>query len=159
MSSLYMGVKVLLPDYVKERLEKGTPQISNERLLELYSKIKPIITIREDKYLLDNLSQMDLRTLSYLSLEKENTNDVIENCKKVDIETLKEIRDFICLHRYGFSLQFRPSVNEVLSQIPEDLIDDIDAFEIVEKPTLPNDLYRYSSKKYHLSRVMTYKLK
>lgn len=157
MESFYKDGKIVLPEDVIYRLENGIPKLEKNQLLKLYKKIKPIVTCDGYKYFLDNLSLDDLTSLSFLSLTRTNQKRIFENCERVNISNLEEVKSFICLHKYGFSLSFRPSVNEVLSQIPSEYIDEVQAFEIIEEPEFPFYLNRYTNKPYHFSKVMTYK--
>ena len=54
---------------------------------------------------------------------------------------------------------FKPSIAEVLAQIPDGQVDFVDAFEIIEFPQVDNELIRNKivfDNGYHISKVRLY---
>jgi hypothetical protein len=133
------------------------PEISEERLRELYSRIKPLVEEKDgNKYTLEEFTPKDLREISYYWNHEKNRKDII------DTNDLETIQDFPCLHTWGYYGLFKPSIAEVLSQMPEDVAEEADFFEIVEWPKDADDLNKQKeilNAGFHLSRVRAYRLK
>lgn len=111
------------------------PQISDDKLLELYSRIRPIRRDDDgDPCWVKEFSLERLRGSSYVG----DSEDVGEKVADTGI-VLTPIGAFKCLHGYGYYGFFKPSIAEVLAQIPYGFIDDANAFEIVEAPERAED--------------------
>ena len=140
-------------------LETGLPKIqelSDEELLRLYSLLKPVVTIDEMKYLLREFTLYELRKIAYTWVAEERKGDAI------DPSSLKTVDEFPCLHTCGYYGFFKPSINEVLSQIPDGLEEEASYFEIVERPHTSADIFRYPelvNNGFQLSKVRAYKKK
>lgn len=120
--------------------ELSIPQISDEELMRRYLKIKPIAEVGNGKYWLKDYSIDEMRNTSYLwNLFPDRRKPVGEELYYHDYH------EFECLHSFGFHGFFKPSVAEVLAQIPEDCLKHftIDAFEIIGRPTSSGDLNLY----------------
>ena len=131
------------------------PKLSDKELLELYKRIKPIVSLGEIKYLLRNYSINEIKRNSYIWSINKDVRESIDNNK------LEQVDDFYCLHTWAFYGLFKPTIGEVLSQIPSNLIDKTNTFEIVEYPETIKDIHKYNNiynSGYHLSKVRTYKL-
>jgi len=108
------------------------PSITDEELMRRYLKIKPIAEVAEVKYWLRDYSLEELRKLVYLwnvvPDKREPVGEALSNHTHYD---------FQCLHTFGYHGIFKPSIAEVLAQIPEDVLENcfIDAFEIINTPT------------------------
>jgi hypothetical protein len=77
-------------------------------------------------------------------------------------EDLEVIQDFACLHTWGQYGIFKPTIAEVLSQMPEHIAQQSDYFEIIEGPETAEDLNKQKdivNAGFHLSRVRAYKVK
>lgn len=93
------------------------PEITEEELKVRYKRIKPIVEIEGKKYLLREYTQEELREKSYiwdLEHDKRGEVNIDEYVPLVDY-------DFECIHKYGYYGFFKPSIAEVLAQIPQDL--------------------------------------
>ena len=114
------------------------PKISDEELAKRYQQIKPIVKINGVKYWLRDFSFDELKSISYLWNREKDKRE------KVDMSTLKEYPDwdFECLHIYGYPGMFKPSIAEVLAQIPEDEAIWAVAFEIIGTPQTSDDFHR-----------------
>ena len=131
------------------------PKISDDELKKLYEKLKPIVTINDVKYLLREFSFEELSDISYIWERYEDKRD------KVDEKNLEVIDDFLCLHKYGYHGLFKPSIKEVLAQMPQSIIEKANTFEIIEQPENADDLNKYVdvvNAGYHLSKVRAYNL-
>lgn len=150
MEKLYGGSNfITLP----KKLE--IPEIDDKRLKELYQLLKPIVTIDEMKYLLREFTLQELRNQSYIWNRHEDKRDV------VDPNKLETVDDFLCLHTWGYYGLFKPSIAEVLSQVPENVIEQANTFEIIESPETREDVFKYKEvidNGFHLSKVRAYKM-
>ena len=131
------------------------PEIDDNRLKELYKLLKPIVTIDEMKYLLREFTLQELRNRSYIWNRAEDKRDVVDPSK------LETVDDFLCLHTWGYYGFFKPSIAEVLSQAPENVIEQANTFEIIESPETREDVFKYKEvidNGFHLSKVRAYKM-
>ncbi len=131
------------------------PDISDEELLRRYQKIKPIVEVGGVKYFLREFSKKELKNQSYIN---EVEKDIV---KKVNMRLFVPCigQDFECIHKYGHPMFFKPSIAEVLAQIPEGQVDFVDAFEIIEFPQVDNELIINKivfDNGYHISMVRLY---
>ena len=120
-----------------------------------YQILKPLITVERMKYFIRDFSEEELRNLSYLL----NCDD--NKVRRIELRSLEPIDDFLCLHTIGHYGLFRPFISEVLAQVPEILLKEADAFEIVESPKTEEDFLKYPEaleKGFQLSKVRTYRL-
>lgn len=103
------------------------PEVPEERIRELAERIKPVINGRYIK-------PVDLFKVAYTwdpKLAKRAVN-------------LEPVRDITTYHTFGYYGFFKPSIAEVLAQIPADLLEKVVAFEIIGSPTTADDLNRES---------------
>jgi hypothetical protein len=122
------------------------PKLTDERLAELVEKIKPVIRRDDDLYY---IKPVDPRGIAY-TWDPKPTEAAEELVMVCDITTF-----------HGFAHQgcFKPSIAEVLSQIPKGLLDLVIAFEIVKSPEDINDLNRFRvamNEGYHVARTRLY---
>ena len=141
MEKIYGEKGIILPEKLV------IPKIDDKTLAGFYRLLKPIVTIDEEKYL--------LREISYIWEESKNKRDVVDSNK------LEPVEDFLCLHTYGYYGLFKPSIAEILAQVPEKTICEANVFEIIEEPVTREDVFRYPEvveNGFHLSKVRSYKL-
>jgi len=127
------------------------PAISNTKLAKLCARIRPIVTFPElgKRY----ISFVDPRNVSYL-WDPTATNE--------EVEGIAELKAITTYHTFGFYGLFKPSIAEVIAQIPEDLLDQVVAFEIIKSPEDAEDLKRErkaTSAGYHVAVTMLYRKK
>jgi hypothetical protein len=104
------------------------PEVSEDRIKELARRIKPIVEFRgQGKCYIESVNLFDT---AY-------TCDPKSTGRAQDIKPLRDIRTY---HKYSFALFFKPSIAEVLAQIPEECLDRVIAFEIVESPETVDDI-------------------
>jgi hypothetical protein len=108
--------------------EFSIPEITDEELKARVARIKPLIHSEGKLYALRTLP--DLRGQSFLWDPK------IRRRSERNIEPLRVIST---LHTYGHYSLFKPSIAEVLAQIPFDLLNQVVAFSI-EGPQDASDL-------------------
>lgn len=131
------------------------PEIDDNRLKELYQLLKPIVTIDEMKYLLREFTLQELRNQSYIWNRTQDKREVVAPSK------LETIDDFLCLHTCGYCGLFKPSIAEVLSQAPENVVEQANTFEIIERPYTYEDISKYKeviNNGFNLSKVRAYKM-
>ncbi len=97
------------------------PQMSKEEIAHWYANIKPIVD--GDKYL-RKLSVDELVDTAYTWLS--------DYARKVDFSKLSVLEDRKMLHTWGYYGFFKPSVGEVIRQIPKEYIEKVVAFEIID---------------------------
>ena len=149
MNKIYSEEGIVLPETIE------IPKLSKDELIQLYKKIKPMVTLYDIKYLLKEFTIDEVINNSYLWDVEKNKRDIVSPYN------LKEIDEFACLHRYAYYGFFKPSIAEVLSQLPEQSKMEADVFEIVEEPITRDDIFKYPEvidKGMQLSKVKTYKL-
>lgn len=138
---------------------KRIPDISDERLLELYQRIRPI---RKNGWgqrcWLNEFNLKDLRNANLAWSDKRITVPIDETGVK-----LRELGSFKCLHTWNAPALFHPTVAEVLAQIPKELVGEAKAFEI-DVPAFMYNIHtdEFASKVfkegYHVSTVVLYAL-
>ena len=149
MERIYGTKGIVLPEKLV------IPEIDDERLKELYMILKPIVTIDEMKYLLREYTLKELREQSYIWERDKDKRDEVDQYK------LEPVEDFLCLHTWAYYGYFKPSIAEVLSQVPERTICEANVFEIIEQPETRDDVFRYPeviNNGFHLSKVRSYKM-
>lgn len=131
------------------------PNMTDEELTHIYKRLKPIVTVDEMKYYLKEYTLYQLRYYLYMQ-------DLPTSVKEqINPSLINPVDEFMCFHKFHYYGSFIPTIAEVLSQVPENLIEDSNAFEIVEYPTKMADVTRYYEafeKGYHVSKVRTYKI-
>lgn len=132
------------------------PTMSIKEICELYRRIKPIVRIDDVPYYMREFSALDLTEKSYIWNRDE------DKTIPVDMEELEPIIENKTLHKYGYYGLFKPSIGEVISQIPKDLLDKVVAFEIVYSPQSWDDFNKYINEfnaGFHVSMVRLYRKK
>lgn len=126
--------------------------------MKRYEQIKSVLTVNGKFHYFREYTLKELSNMSYLFNRNE---DVREEVGKDELEVL-EGRDFVCLHSWSYYGFFKPSVGEVLSQIKEDDLPFVKAFEIIESPQTADDFHKDSftsiafDNGYHVSTVRLY---
>lgn len=135
------------------------PEVPASRLAELGARIKPVIryVAGDNKLQRDSggdpywLEPCDITKVSYTWNPKPMNRT----------PKLTPICDVRTYHGYGYYGMFKPSIGEVLAQIPAEHIDRVDAFEIVEQPECADDLNRESealNAGYHVAKTRLYRI-
>ena len=132
------------------------PPISDEELMRRYLRIKPVAEVTGVKYWLRNYTLKELRDTPYIWYvvpdKREPVGEALSNHTHYD---------FQCLHTFGYHGFFKPSIAEVLAQIPEEVMESytIEAFEIIDRPTSSGDLNKFKKaleQGFHVSVVRLY---
>lgn len=123
------------------------PKISDEELEKLYNKIKPLVKI--DGILHWIKQPQSLRNVSFLW-----SPEIF-----IPAPGFTEICTIQTLHTYGYHGVFKPSVAEVLAQIPVCIVNETVAF-YTEGPQTAEDLNKHTeelNEGYHVARTTFYK--
>ena len=110
------------------------PEISPEELINRYKKIKPIVRIEDLYYYLREFSLDELKNRSYIWNKYDDKREI------VDMDKVETIGEFSCYHTYGYYIYFKPSIEEVLSQFPDDLLKEANLFYLYSAPQDVDDL-------------------
>jgi len=104
------------------------PKISDEELSRLSSRIKAVVNFPgKGKCYIEPVGLRDTAfTWSPKPAEKA--------------KGLKPLRDIRTYHTWGYYGLFKPSIAEVIAQIPKELLDQVVAFEIIKHPETADDL-------------------
>lgn len=100
------------------------PEMSEEEIAHWYETISPIVN--SDTYL-RKLSSKELSGVAYTWL-----TDPSDYGNKVDFSKLSVLEDRKMLHTWAYYGFFKPTVGEVIRQIPKDLLSKVVAFEIID---------------------------
>ena len=130
------------------------PEISKEEIVERYKKIKPVIQVGKVKYFLREFAEEELFNKMFIcDFEKRKAGKV----KAEEFIPCKE--EFECIHKYVSPMVFKPSIAEVLAQIPESQVNFVDAFEIIDYPAYGEEFVQNKvvfDNGYHISLVRLY---
>ncbi len=105
------------------------PLVTDSRLKQLASKIRPVVRNRNNA--LAYIEPCNLRNIAF-AWDPKITRKASNLVKHATIKTL---------HTWSYYGFFKPTIAEVLAQIPEDLIEDTVAFEVIG-PSMASDLNR-----------------
>ena len=132
------------------------PFMSNSEIITHYKTIKPIKRFSAIPFYLRELANKELTEVSYTWINKDS------EFYEVDISQLSIIKEIKVLHKYDHFELFKPSVGEVISQIPKELLNIVVAFEIIKYSTPANDFTLYHEEfdaGFHVSIVRLYSKK
>ena len=112
------------------RVEKKSwiPEVPKKRIQKLAERIKPVVQFasKGKRY----IKPVDLFGVAY-TWDPKAANKA---------PGLKPLCDIITYHTYGYYGFFKPSIAEILAQIPAEHLDKVVAFEIVGSPETADDL-------------------
>jgi hypothetical protein len=92
------------------------PTLTDERLAELLGRIRPVYRFDGELW---HIKPVDPCRIAFLWDPKEDGR----------AKGLKPLRSIETCHDYGHPSLFKPSIAEVLAQIPEDILGEVVAFE------------------------------
>lgn len=127
------------------------PEMSTNEIVRWYGTIKPIVCHNGNLMSLDKLLPFELVNDCFLS------HRIFDS--KVDISTLGILADIKMLHSYTVPTYFKPSVGEIIRQIPEELRKATVAFEVIYSPYGQPDFDIFKDEfdeGYHVSIVRLY---
>ncbi len=133
------------------------PEISDQKLQELCERIKPVIRFaRGPKGLFRSregyayyIDPVDPRSIAF-------TWDPKPTKRATWLQSLCDITTY---HTYNYYGLFKPSIAQVIAQIPEEHIDKVVAFEIIICPETSADLNDYNkelNEGYHVATTRLY---
>ena len=106
------------------------PEISDKKLKKLVAQIKPVIRFAEGR---KGLFKSPEGHLYYIKKVNPRTMSYLWDPKPTDkAEGLVEFERITTYDEYGASSLFKPSIAEVLAQIPKSYRDKVVAFELTE---------------------------
>ncbi len=126
------------------------PKISDTRLKQLAKKIRPVV--QGPNRILHYIKPVNLKETAFTwgpDLAEEATS----------LTLITTIRTF---HTYGYYGFFKPSIAEVIAQIPTDLLDSVGAFE-THGPDMAEDFYQDEETKnafdkgFHTAKTVLYR--
>jgi hypothetical protein len=132
----------------KKKFVLKVPEMSGARIRELAERIKPVMEFKEEGRCY--IKPVDIFAESF-------TWDPEPATKALG---LKSICDITTYHPYGYIGNFKPSVAQVILQIPREHLDKVIAFEIVKVPDeFPDNSspeYEALDAGYHTARTRLY---
>lgn len=132
------------------------PEISREELIERYKRIRPIVKNRSFWYGLKDFDIEDLLSVSFLENIDNNRESMISP------REMFVIGEFPCYHKIGNNGEFNPTVYEVLSQFPDEYLNEASLFYLRDYPKTLEDFENQNElikAGCHKSRVRALKLK
>jgi len=118
--------------------KKLIPNISKKRLQKLAKQIKPI-----DYFWLEDCQYSTLCYIKghfYVKNTRLHTAFLWSEEAGKEVTDLKPLINIKTFHRWGYYGFFKPSVAEVLAQIPKKYLKQVVAFRIINHPENSNDL-------------------
>ena len=138
---------------MKRKME--IPKMSNTEIQKWYSNIRPIVSKKEGTKYLRKLSDKEVISAAYTWLN--NQGDYLET---VDFTKLSILADVKMLHKYGYYGFFKPSVGEIIRQIPKKYLEKVVAFELLLGGIGMNSIYKDElNAGFHVSIVRLFQLK
>lgn len=131
------------------------PEMSNEEIAGWYKSIRPIVG--NGMYYLRELSKKELTSIAYTWLKEPG-----DYTYKVDYTKLSILEDRKMLHKYDWFESFKPTVGEVIRQIPKDYLyhKKVVAFQILDGPVAMETTFRNElDAGFHVSIVRLYQAK
>lgn len=104
------------------------PELSDHMLLERYERIKPIILFNGLYFYIREYMKDDLKNKPYLDKPFYNIR------KSAQIKNSQVLTEFICYHTQGAYGLFKPTIGEILSQIPDEVLYEGNAFFMSKRP-------------------------
>lgn len=133
------------------------PEMDRKDIVKWYATIKPIVRENGKFMYLRKLKDKEVLNAHYTELRQ-----VEDYAGRVDFSLLSVLADVKMLHGFSRDSFFRPSVGEVISQIPKDMLEKVVAFEIIYAPTTSDDFNIFKREfeaGFHVSVVRLYQAK
>lgn len=137
----YWGGEITLYGYPR------IPEISNSVLAQRAARIKPLV--RKGNHLWHIEAPKDLRGIAYMWEPKVTKRAT----------SLQELGRCTTFHTWAYYGAFKPTIAEVLAQVPAHLLETTTAFELVDGPETADDLnreYQALNEGYHVATVIFY---
>jgi hypothetical protein len=107
-------------------MSRYAPEVSKELIEELAETIHPVVEFDGKKYFIE---KVDLFGIAF-TWDPKKTEEAVG---------LKEVATITTFHSWAYYGFFKPTIAEILNQIPEDLRYKVKAFEIVDWPREASD--------------------
>lgn len=133
------------------------PEMEQAEIVKWYQNISPIVIHNDKPCYLRRLSDKEISNTAYTWLNNKN-----DFGKEVDYTKLEELCVLNMLHTFGYYGFFKPTVAEVIRQIPKELLSEVVAFEMISNPNDADDLSKFQdalNAGFHVSTVRLYKTK
>lgn len=104
------------------------PEISDGELKKLCGRIRAVVDFSEKGKFY--IKPVDPHNVAFTWNPKPDK----------EAEGLKFLRDIRTYHTWAYSGYFKPTIAEVIAQIPKDILDQVVAFEIIKYPETADDL-------------------
>lgn len=131
------------------------PKMSKKNIVKWYSTIKPIVQNKGTPTYLRELSDSELEDVSYTWLNKSTDYGEVADFTKLSV-----LADVKMLHSFGYHGFFKPSVGEVIRQIPKEYLEKVIAFEIIDGGIGMNTTFKAElNAGFHVSIVRLYQAK
>ena len=131
------------------------PKMSRKELIERYKELKPLVKKGSFLYRLRDFSIEELLTLSFIDNINENRMGIVAPREVISLG------EFPCYHRIGNNGEFNPTIADVLSQFPDELLGDSNMFCLKSYPRTLDDFgnqIELIQGGYHRSRVRALRL-
>lgn len=109
--------------------------LSKKQLVERASKIRGLIG--DNNKIVREYPANEMEETSYIWEKTATTTETVGNLD------LKVIRDVEMLSKYSYYGYFKPTIAEILSQIPEEDLPQVKYFKIVDSPQVENDFAKH----------------
>lgn len=140
--------------------ESRIPEISDEELRELHARIKPVVRFNIVTSKNGEIKPTEVYEEGLLFYIKDvDPRDVAftwepEPVKKAD--GLERLDDIVTYHTFGAPILFKPSIAEVLAQIPEKYKEKAVAFEVRTNDMGPWNVISNEEGSYHVTVTRLY---
>lgn len=124
-----------------------------DQIFELARRIRPVDQFPQGKFYIKTKVQPDFILKQSYTWAPELDGPA---------EDIEPIIDITTYHTFGYHGFFKPSIGEVLTQIPDDFLGEVHAFEIVDWPQTVDDLNAQSeatNSGHHMATTRLYKKK
>ena len=119
--------------------------LNDEELKEIYSRLRPVVSLDGIKFLLREYALNELRGNTAYYWNKNNDKKEVLDRSKISVTG-----EYSYLSKYDNPLSYNIGLDEILNSIPEELKSISNAFEVEGYPTIVDDS--------HLVKVKTYKI-
>lgn len=126
------------------------PKISNRTLKELYKQMKPVVRFGLFGKKLEPDDRGELYYIKDPDLRGEAFTWDPEATKKAT--GLKKLEDIVTYHSYGYYGFFKPSIAEVVAQIPKKYLSKVAAFETSTDASIDGDYHATTTTLYEKYR-------
>ena len=135
------------------------PEVPSERIEELSKRIKPVVRFSRRGFFMRLCVSADGKPFFIKKVDLFGIAFTWSPKPTKRARGLKQVVDITTYHTWGYYGCFKPSIAEVLAQIPDEYVYEVNAFEIVDSPKTSADLCRYPeelNEGYHVATTRLY---